>query len=165
MSVRKGRSAACLCSESKPGAAVLRGSPDPPLSRQISLCCSALRRSSWQLKFYPSWEGRRGWGQRAGTTQKSTLLSQRWQDIYSQFLAQTPRILSPSPVCRRRYLLGQDPVTPATVAAFNFFYAQFGPLLPRWRLTKTGPGMQMRLVVEARVQKSFSANMATEKSS
>lgn len=97
MSVREGRLAACLCCESKPGAAGLRGSLGPPLSRQISPCCSARRRSSWQLKSYPSWEGRRGWRQRAGTTQKSTLLSPRWQDIYSQFLAQTPRILSPSP--------------------------------------------------------------------
>lgn len=60
MSVRKGRLAACLCSQSKPGAAGLRGSLGPPLSRQISPCCSARRRSSWQLKSYPSWEGRRG---------------------------------------------------------------------------------------------------------
>lgn len=41
--------------------------------------------------------GEGGWRQRGGTTQKSTLLSPSWQDIYSHFLAQTSPILSPSP--------------------------------------------------------------------
>lgn len=114
---------------SQPGAAGLRGSPVPPQLKQISLYCSSLQRLSWQLESYPGWKKTENREQAQHKSQQ-TLLSPHWQDIYSQFPAQTPCILS-SLVCWCGHLLGHSMVTLTKSFCFPSLCMQSGLLLQR----------------------------------